>query len=151
MNPEMIEEAIIFTKEHVTPYPRDQGLRLATEMGAKACDDGMILGPTRPRGGVNGLILRHGYIVAEWGDTRRVDMTYSVTKSYLSTMAGLALDRGLIRDVHDPVREYVTDGQFDKPHNAKITWHHLLQQTNEWDGTLWDKHYSAGNPDYVIR
>src|SRR5436305_14472847 len=55
------------------------------------------LGPTRPRGGPNGLVLRHGRIVAEWGDTGRVDMTFSVAKSYLSMLAGLAWDRGLIR------------------------------------------------------
>ena len=30
-----------------------------------------IIGPTRPRGGTNGLILKSGRIVAEWGDTSR--------------------------------------------------------------------------------
>jgi CubicO group peptidase (beta-lactamase class C family) len=100
---------------------------------------------------VNGIIIRQGYLVAEWGDTSRADMTHSVTKSYLSTIAGLALDQKLIRNIHDPVKEYVHDGHFDSPHNAKITWHHLLQQTNEWDGTLWAKHYAAGNPDDELR
>ncbi len=85
-----------------------------------------VIGPVKRRGPENGLILRHGYIVAEWGDTRQVDMTYSATKSYLATVAGLALDRGLIRDVHDRVGDYVHDGSFDSPHNAQITWHHLL-------------------------
>jgi CubicO group peptidase (beta-lactamase class C family) len=85
------------------------------------------------------MIIRKGYIVAEWGNTRRVDMTFSVTKSYLSTTAGLALDHGLIEDVHDPVRIYVTDGKFDSEHNQKITWHHLLNQTSDWSGTLWDR------------
>ena len=61
------------------------------------------LGPVRPRGGPNGLVLRGGQIVAEWGDTSRVDLTFSVAKSYLSILAGLAWDRGLIRDPHEPV------------------------------------------------
>lgn len=151
MDAGLLGEAVAFSKENETSFPRDQALRLATVMGGKKCDDGEILGPTRMRGAPNGLVLRHGYIVAEWGETRRVDMTYSATKSYLSTCASLALERGLIRDVHDPVKEYVTDGKFDSLHNSKITWHHLLQQTNEWDGTLWGKHYSAGNPDDVVR
>lgn len=103
------------------------------------------IGPIKRRGPENGLILRHGYIVAEWGDTRQVDMTYSATKSYLATMAGLALDRGLIRDVHDPVAYYVHDGSFASEHNAQITWHHLLQQTSDWQGTLW------GKPDWADR
>jgi CubicO group peptidase (beta-lactamase class C family) len=70
-------------------------------------------------------------------------MTFSASKSYLATLAGLALDHGLIRDLDDPVREYVDDGGFDPPHNSKITWRHLLQQTSEWSGTLW------GKPDQV--
>lgn len=108
MDAGLLGEAVAFSNEHETSFPRDQALRLATVMGGKKCDDGEILGQTRPRGGPNGLVLRHGYIVAEWGETRRVDMTYSATKSYLSTCAGLALDRGLIRDVHDPVKEYTS-------------------------------------------
>ena len=70
---------------------------------------------------------------------KRVDMTFSVSKSFLSTTAGLALDAGLIADVHDPVKDYVADGKFDSEHNAKITWHHLLNQTSDWSGTLWDR------------
>jgi CubicO group peptidase (beta-lactamase class C family) len=84
-------------------------------------------------------VLRNGYIVAEWGDTRRVDMTFSVAKSYLSTTAGLAFDRGLIRDLHEPVGRLVQDGGFDGERNGAITWHQLLTQTSEWEGTLWDK------------
>jgi CubicO group peptidase (beta-lactamase class C family) len=104
-----------------------------------------VLGPVQPRGGPNGLVLKSGHIVAEWGDTHQIDQTFSVAKSYLSILAGLALDRGLIRDMDAPVRESVDDGGFDGPHNGKITWHHLLQQTSEWEGTLWDK------PDLVDR
>ena len=153
MNDNRITEAVSFAEENENfSVPRDNyPILIESRNRGKRCDDGIVLGPTKPRGGVNGLILKHGYIVAEWGDAYRPDMTHSATKSYLSTCAGLALDQGLIRDVHDPVKEYVSDGYFDSPHNSKITWHHLLQQTNEWDGTLWDKHYSAGNPDDIVR
>ena len=65
------------------------------------------LGPFRTRAGATGLIVRHGYIVAEWGDPDRVDLTHSVTKSFVSTTVGLAWDRKMIRDVNDPVRSYV--------------------------------------------
>ncbi len=143
MDPIIIEEAIAFANGSETRMSRDIARDRAAQLKGKRCDDGKILGPIKNRGGVNGLIIRHGYVVAEWGETKRVDMTFSATKSYLSTCVGLAFDEGLIRDIHDPVKEYVTDGNFDSPHNSKITWHHLLQQTNEWDGTLWDKHYSA--------
>ena len=104
-----------------------------------------VLGPVRTRGGPNGLVLRGGKIVAEWGNTLQIDQTFSVAKSYLSLLTGLAFDRGMIGDVHEPVAHTVDDGGFEGPHNGKITWHHLLQQTSEWEGTLWDK------PDLIDR
>lgn len=104
-----------------------------------------IIGPIKERGGINGLVIRNGYIVAEWGDTRRVDMTFSITKSYLATTAGLAYDRGLIRSLTDKVSLYIQDGGFDSEHNAGITWHQLLNQTSGWEGTLW------GKPDWADR
>lgn len=103
----------------------------------EAPDD--MLGPVRPRGGPNGMVLRGGYVVAEWGDTRRADMTFSVAKSYLAVLAGIALARGLIRDVDDPVRDYAPDDGFTAPQNHAVTWRHLLQQTSEWQGTVWGK------------
>lgn len=159
MNASQLDEAIAFHREHSSA--RDQGLlfrdfpreALADIPGIEAIDPpseepfARAIGPVKRRGPENGLILRHGYIVAEWGNTKQIDMTYSVTKSYLATMAGLALDRGLIRDVHDRVGEYVHDGHFDSPHNAQITWHHLLQQTSDWQGTLWGKPDWADRPD----
>jgi CubicO group peptidase (beta-lactamase class C family) len=64
---------------------------------------GEAVGPFKARGGATGMIVRHGYIVAEWGDPQRVDVTFSVTKSFVSTVVGLAFDHGRIRDVHEPV------------------------------------------------
>jgi CubicO group peptidase (beta-lactamase class C family) len=143
-----LRQAIAFATDTAHQgYPPDLGTHLATIHGSKRYDDGVILGPTKTHGAMSGVVLRHGYLVAEWGEPERVDMTFSISKSFLSTVAGLAWDRGLIRDVHDRVGEYVHDGGFDSPHNAQITWDHFLRQTNEWDGTLWDKPYSAGNTD----
>src|ERR1043165_1067103 len=96
-----------------------------------------VLGPVRPRGGPNGLIVRGGFVVAEWGDTRRCDMTFSVAKSYLAVLAGLALSRGLIRSLDDRAGDYALDDGFPSAQNREITWRHLLQQTSEWQGTMW--------------
>jgi CubicO group peptidase (beta-lactamase class C family) len=98
-----------------------------------------LLGPTEPRGEPNGLLLRGGRRIAQWGDTRRVDMTFSVAKSYLSLIAGLAVKDGLIRDIDEPVGHLVKDGGFDGDQNGSITWRHFLQQTSEWEGTLFGK------------
>ena len=101
---------------------------------------GRVLGllPTR-RAGSNGIVLRHGYIVAEFGDTNTNDPVYSVAKSFLSTTTALAVAKGLIRSVDDRVAEYIHDGGYDSPHNAKITWKHHLQQESEWEGEMWEK------------
>jgi CubicO group peptidase (beta-lactamase class C family) len=101
---------------------------------------GTALGPLpKTHAATNGIILRHGYIVAEFGDTKANDPVYSVAKSFLSTLCGLAVERGLIRDVNDPVARYVHDGGYHSAHNSQITWKNHLQQTSEWEGTLWGK------------
>jgi CubicO group peptidase (beta-lactamase class C family) len=101
---------------------------------------GVPLGPLpKQRAATNGIILRHGYIVAQFGDTKAADPVYSVAKSFLSTVASLAVERGLIKDLNDPVFKYVSDGGYDSEHNRKITWKNHLQQESEWEGTLWGK------------
>jgi len=143
MDADKLQEAVDWAMENETQQPRDIGAVLPIAIAGEPFNE--IIGPTRERSGINGIILRHGYIVAEWGDTHRADMTFSVTKTYLSTVAGLALDQGLLRDVHDPVHVSVQDGGFDSEHNRQITWHMLLNMTSEWEGTLWDK------PDWADR
>ncbi|WP_417476368.1 serine hydrolase domain-containing protein [Maricaulis sp.] len=103
------------------------------------------IGELRPRGAPAGIILRNGYIVAEWGDLERVDMTFSVSKSFLSHVVGLAVDDGLIADVAAPVSDLVADPLFHTGHNTPITWDQMLRQTSGWSGTLWDK------PDWADR
>lgn len=137
MDAARLDEAAAYATAHATSMPRDLGQYLRDRFAGQAHQE--IVGPTQERGGVNGVVIRHGFIVAEWGDTRRADMTFSVTKSYLSTLAGLTFDRGLIADLDAPIGQRVDDGGFDSPHNAAITWRHLLQQTSEWEGTLWGK------------
>ena len=101
---------------------------------------GKILGALPPqRAATNGVLLRHGYIVAEFGDTKTNDPVYSVAKSFLSTTASIAFTKGLIRGVDDRVADYIHDGGYDSPHNAKITWKNHLQQESEWEGEMWGK------------
>jgi CubicO group peptidase (beta-lactamase class C family) len=66
-------------------------------------------------------------------------MSFSIAKSYLAVVAGLAVRRGLLRDLDDRVQAARLDDGFDAEQNRAITWRHLLQQTSEWQGTLWDK------------
>jgi len=143
MDPAKLTEAVRFIQTAENPQPRDLAKAHWLSWGREPMD--APVGPFTTRGGVSGLIIRNGYIVAEWGDTKAVEMTFSVTKSFLSTTVGLMWDRGYLRDLARPVGEMVRTGHFDSPHNQKITWDHLLRQTSDWEGTLWSK------PDWVDR
>ena len=142
-NAAKLQAAVDFALNNEYSGARD--LRQAILKGFEREPYHKILGPTRKRGGPAGMILQDGYLVASWGDTRRVDMTFSVTKSYLSTVAGLAVQEGLIASVDDPVADYVWDGTFEGEHNRTVTWAHLLTQSSDWSGTLW------GTPDWADR
>jgi len=148
MDSAALSAAVDFAVRNQSPFGHDLRAYLEERLLTSG-PHGEIVGPMKDRGDPNGLILRGGYIVAEWGDTDRVDMTFSITKSYLSTTGGLAWDAGLIHDLEDPVVDYLRPGEgrelFEPSHNASITWHHLLTQTSEWEGTLW------GKPDVADR
>ncbi|HTR29095.1 MAG TPA: serine hydrolase [Puia sp.] len=161
-----LQEAIRFAREKESRAPRDQELAQAESFGkAEPFDEG--IGPFKERGEPTGLIIYKGFIVAEWGEPARVDMTNSITKSFLSTVVGLAVDQGLIRSVTDTVASYIPPIEvynpanivrtpedlgkpqllypFDSPHNRLLTWEVMLRQTSDWEGTLW------GKPDWADR
>jgi hypothetical protein len=141
-----LDEAIAFAITHENPDSKDLATTIPYQFRSEAPYNTLI-GPTQPRGAANGLIIRRGSVIAEWGDTARADMTFSVTKTFLSTVVGVAFDRGQIRSVTDRVAGYLPPGVdlFTDPHNVPITWEHLLRQTSDWSGTLW------GKPDWADR
>ncbi len=162
-DPSRLRAAIEFSIASESTTPKD--LLAAHHRSFGREPHGEPVGPFKVRGPQTGLVVRHGYIVAEWGEPDRVDQTFSVTKTFVSTMAGLALDRGMIRSVNDPVRSYFApvvladgDGEpgdqqgrrpkllFESEHNRTVTWDHLLRQTSDWEGTLWGKPEWADRP-----
>lgn len=162
-----LKEAIDFAVANEAKAPRSQAQAQTQSFGREPF--GEPIGPLKDRGDATGIIIRSGYLVAEWGEPNRVDMVHSVTKSFLSTTVGLAFDRKLIRSLQDkaidyaaPIAIYMPGGRFDDPtklgqspfidlfgteHNRKLTWEHLLRQTSDWEGTLWGKPEWADRPD----
>jgi CubicO group peptidase (beta-lactamase class C family) len=165
INPQLLKDAIDFAIASEVKNPRDLKLNHYRSFGREPFGD--AIGPIKDRGDQTGVIVHKGVIVAEWGEPQRVDMSHSVTKSFLSSVVGLAFDSGMIRNIDDTARDYVTPIQlynplpagnradrmrqpdlidlFDTPHNRTITWNHLLRQTSDWEGTLW------GKPDWADR
>jgi CubicO group peptidase (beta-lactamase class C family) len=144
LNKNVLDSAVSFAMNNDNKVERD--LRIALLKSYAREPDYKIIGPIKHRGGPAGIILKNGYIVAQWGDVNRVDMTFSTTKSYLSTIAGLAVDNGLIKNVNDKVGEYVWDNSFEGAHNSSITWDHLLTQSSDWSGTLFGLNDWADRP-----
>jgi CubicO group peptidase (beta-lactamase class C family) len=165
----LLQNAIAYAKEHESKEPRDlKKAHYQSSFGREPF--GYPAGPLKDRGPATGLIIKNGYIIAEWGEPDRVDQTFSVAKSFLSTVAGLAFDAQLIVSVDDKVHPYMapiipyepgrladekSDAMekkdvielFNTEHNKTIAWHHLLRQTSDWEGTLWGKPDWADRPD----
>lgn len=163
----LLQEAVQFAVKMESKEQRD--LKKAHYLGAFGREPfGYAVGPLKERGPATGLVIRNGYIIAEWGEPQRVDQTFSVAKSFLSSVAALAYQQGMITNLTDKVYPYMAPvipytpaaatlnkaDQFDQKdvielfeteHNRKITWEHMLRQTSDWEGTLW------GKPDWADR
>jgi CubicO group peptidase (beta-lactamase class C family) len=165
-----LDTARDFALEQGATTPHDLALAHQRSFGREPF--GEAVGPFRTRGEPAGVIIRNGYIVAEWGDVERVDVTFSVAKSFLSATVGLAWDRGVLPDLHEPVAQRMGPIQPRNPecvaprepagdfpqvagpffpfsglHNGQITWDHLLRQTSDWGGMLWCKPDWADRPE----
>lgn len=145
VDPDRLDEAVEYHLLCGTPHEQVNYDFADSAWREEEGEHGERIGPMpERRGGPAGLVLKDGYLLAEWGDTRRVDHAFSVAKSFLSIVGGIAWDRGLF-DLDDRVAETVDDGGFEGDHNGQITWRQLFHQTSEWEGTLF------GKPDEVDR
>ena len=92
---------------------------------------GKKIGSVKCRKSGSGAIHRGGQLVKTWGDIDYVDMTFSISKSYLSLCMGIAIKDGIIPDIKAPVKDIVRDGSFDNRQNSKITWAQMMELTSE--------------------
>jgi CubicO group peptidase (beta-lactamase class C family) len=98
------------------------------------------------------LVVRNGYIITEKyyspyeQDTQHG--VYSVTKSIISALIGIAIQEGFIDSVNDPVLNYFPERNIDNYDALKrsITIEHLLTMSA---GLKWDWDEMISTPDYV--
>ena len=142
-----LTDAIAFAQSHEVPWPRDPAAD-PLKWGVHHDDPApynRLRGPVHARGPVSGVILQKGHEIAAWGEPDHPELTFSVAKTYLGILAGVAHLRGLLPDPHEPVIERVQGIGFESARNRTITWAHLLEQTSEWEGSCF------GLPDTVDR
>ena len=140
-------DAIAYATAHETNWTRDP-IAQPEQWGVHHADPppyNRLRGLVHSRGGVSGVVWQDGREVAAWGDPDRADQTFSVAKTYLGMLAGVAHGQGLLPDVDEPVQRRLRGIGFDTPHNAAITWRQLFEQTSEWEGSC------LGMPDTVER
>ena len=131
------KDIITFAEAHESPWDRDANGNFGVHLQERPPWN-RLYGPIHSRGPASGVIVREGSELAAWGEPDRADLTYSVVKTYLALLAGIAYDRGLISDVNERIGSRLQGIGFDEGNNAQVTWKQLLQQTSEWGGTLWD-------------
>jgi len=89
-----------------------------------------------PSYGIGGVIMRHGYLAASWGDPDVALQTASMGKAFTGTALGLAIDAGMVK-LDDLVwKTWTGEDQLSRPykylnfgHHAAITWLHLVTMT----------------------
>ncbi len=143
--PAALREAISFAIAHESSWDRDPASGNWGIFGKDPPPWNRLLGPVTPRGPCSGVVVRAGRQLASWGEPHREDLTFSIAKTYLALLAGVAHDSGLLPDVDEPVGARVRGIGFEGPHNGVVTWAHLLQQTSEWEGECF------GVPEQVDR
>ena len=147
----LLDGAIALAQAHETPWPRDpfgEPPAGGAPWGVHQDDPppyNRLRGPVHARGPQSGVVWRHGQPLAAWGEPARADLTFSVAKTCLALLAGVAQADGLLPDEHEPVVARLPGIGFDSDHNRPITWAMLLDQTSEWEGTCF------GLPDTVDR
>jgi len=136
MSTSALQQAIDFAVAHESTWDRE----VTGVWGVHVNDPppwNRLLGPIHSRGPVSGTIVAAGRTLASWGEPKRADLTFSVAKTYLGLLAGVAHDRGLLPDVDEPIGARVRGIGFDEGRNARVTWAHMLQQTSDWSGECW--------------
>lgn len=136
----------------VTATPAEVGMDAALLRGAGERLDG-----ERRHGVDSMLVVRRGRLVVEryWNghDMATLHDLRSATKSITSLLVGIALERGLLRDVHDPVLGYLARAYPDLAadvHSPPLTLEHLLTMRS---GRACDDHdrRSPGQEDRMYR
>ncbi len=113
-----------------TATPESQGLS-GTKLDAAAAY-------AEKSGGGSGCVIRHGYLVKEWGDPKKLADIKSATKgAFGATVLGLAIDRGLVAP-DDLAQKYYPAIGSSGPDNpraqlAEITIRHLATMTAGFD------------------
>jgi CubicO group peptidase (beta-lactamase class C family) len=126
-----LRSAVTAAIEDETPLPRAMVEWLETTLAAEPWPH--IMGDVADRAGPTGVVWHAGRELIAFGEPDRIDMCFSIAKSALATVAGVAYDDGLLGDLDEPAGKR---SGIPELAGSPITWRHLLTQTSDWRGEL---------------
>jgi CubicO group peptidase (beta-lactamase class C family) len=107
------------------------------------------------------IVIRNGAIVLEAyfppHDADRIHVVFSVTKSFIATLVGIAMDRGYFASLDQPIVDFLPGATFANPdpRKAQVTLEHVLTMTSglgweETDPTFTALYNSQDWIEYVL-
>lgn len=100
------------------------------------------------------LVKNNQLVLEEYFDDNQRDTQHdvrSVTKSFFSLLLGIAIDKGFIASVDDPIARYFPSSRLAKdPNKSKITIRHLITMSTGLDCNDWDRK-SKGQEDKLYK
>jgi CubicO group peptidase (beta-lactamase class C family) len=146
---------VIPAGDAVSPLPNGEEIGLgASPLGGSGGFDGFL----RQTDTLSFLVVHDDRLVYEryfgGSDRDTLHTTWSVAKSVVSTLVGIAIDEGLIRGVDDAITDYLPELARQDPRFERITLRHLLTMSSGmryWDTDFpWpfaDDSYTYYGPD----
>lgn len=118
--------------EDVSPLPAGAEIDLRTPLAASGglkFDDFLRANATR-----GFLVVHEDQLVYEryfgGSDRQTLETSFSVAKSFVSTLVGIAIDEGVIGSIEDPVTDYVPELAARDPRFERITIRDLLSMSS---------------------
>lgn len=99
------------------------------------------------------LVFRNNKLVAETyhkneNDITNRQMIWSCTKQVMGVLTGIALDKGVINSIADPISKYLKDDLIDYPEKSDITIEQLIIMKS---GIDYNNDGVAGETDKILR
>ena len=124
-----------------SPLPTGVALDLSPPQGTTPVGDADFDAFLRGTGTLGFLVVHEDRLVYEryfqGSDRESLQTSFSVAKSFLSTLVGISIDEGLIGSVSDPVTDYVPELAKRDPRFEQITLHDLLTMSS---GIRYEEH-----------
>ncbi|MFW9998281.1 MAG: serine hydrolase domain-containing protein [Candidatus Odinarchaeota archaeon] len=99
------------------------------------------------------IVVKNGYLVLEYYNLKNENSThsiYSCTKGITGLLIGIAIDKGYIASVDEPINHYFDNSSWDDPRKDSITIRHLLTMTAGFEYDELTTSYAVADNDFNL-